>query len=165
MLLKYYRVSGNSMEHPKRATASSACFDLVADIKGRKVKKMTRNGIPREIECEDEIIIGHGERVLVPCGLIFDIPAGHSLRIHPRSGMAWKHGITMANAEGVVDEDYVEETMVLLMNTSDSPYYIKHGDRIAQAEIVVDCRMGMMEIESRPTQKTDRNGGFGSTGK
>ena len=106
----------------------------------------------------------HGDRMLIPTGLIFDLSTNTSLRIHPRSGLSSKNGINIANCEGVVDSDYVEQTFVLLINISNIPFEVSDGMRIAQAEIVSVVDVDIKEISKRPEQKTSRNGGFGSTG-
>ena len=106
----------------------------------------------------------HGERMMIPTGLVFDISDDTSLRIHPRSGLSSKNGINIANCEGVVDSDYVEQTFVLLLNISDIPFEVSDGMRIAQAEIVPVYDVDIKEISTRPQQKTTRTGGFGSTG-
>lgn len=100
----------------------------------------------------------------MPTGLIFDIPEGYSIRLHPRSGNALKIGLVLANAEGIVDEDYVEPTYVLMTNMSTVSLRIDHGMRIAQGEVVYDQRFEIVETETKPNQKSDRDGGFGSTG-
>ena len=105
------------------------------------------------------------ERVMVPTGLILDIPEGYSVRLHSRSGLAWKDGIYLTNCEGVIDSDYVEPVFVMLTSISQSPKHIKHGDRICQAELVEKIYHEFEEINEPPSQKTDRYGGFGSTGK
>ena len=96
------------------------------------------------------------ERVLIPTGLILDIPEGYSVRLHSRSGLAWKDGVYLTNCEGIIDYDYVEPVFVMMTNISQSPKTINNGDRICQAELV--------EIPEPPTRKTERDGGFGSTG-
>ena len=105
-----------------------------------------------------------GDRILVPTGLIFDIPTGYSVRIHPRSGLSYKQGLVLANLEAVIDSDYVQETFVLLYNRSEVDHTINNGDRIAQAEMVKREEYILWEIFDAPTQKTDREGGLGSTG-
>jgi dUTP pyrophosphatase len=86
------------------------------------------------------------------------------MRIHPRSGLSFK-GLVLGNMEGVVDSDYVEEVYVMLWNSTNfNDFLIKDGDRIAQAEIVENNPHVLLEITTRPSKKTDRNGGFGSTG-
>ena len=105
-----------------------------------------------------------GHRMLVPTGLIFEIPEGYSLRIHPRSGLSVKNGINLINSQGVIDSDYYHETFVALFNNTQMPFDIKHGDRIAQCELVPVQQINMVETMHKPQPRTNRTGGFGSTG-
>jgi len=147
-VLKVYRETHDAIL-PKYSTESSACFDIHAYLPF----------------APKSLLLRLESRVLVPTGLIFDIPSGYSLRLHPRSGLALKQGITLVNAEGVVDEDYTQPVSVILLNTSKEDVVINHGDRICQAELVLDTRCTIEEIQSQPKIKTNRTGGFGSTGK
>ena len=114
---------------------------------------------------DPNITIHPFQRVLVPTGLILDIPAGHSVRIHPRSGNAIKKGLSFINCEGIVDSDYIDPLMVPVINLSDvQTIVINNNDRIAQGELIKDLSYNIEEISSPPEQKTDREGGFGSTG-
>ena len=150
---------------PKKQTEGSACFDLMFQGNGKSAYKgFTRMNKPFERIMNNQIVIGAGERVMVPTGLIMDIPVGHSIRIHARSGMSFKQGLVLANAEGVVDSDYVEEVMVLLYNLSENSLTIHTGDRIAQAELIRDLDYAIEETATRPGVKTTRVGGMGSTG-
>jgi dUTP pyrophosphatase len=101
---------------------------------------------------------------MVPTGLIFDIPEGYSVRIHPRSGLSYKQGLILANLEAVIDSDYIHETFVLLTNISENHITINNGDRVAQAELVKQEKYAISETTNKPVQKTDRTGGLGSTG-
>jgi dUTP pyrophosphatase len=105
-----------------------------------------------------------GIRVLVPTGLIFDIPQGHVMKMFIRSSQALKKGLTMANGVGIIDSDYVEESFMMLQNMSDSMATIENGERIAQCLIEKTLRTKIAETKEKPVQKTDREGGFGSTG-
>jgi dUTP pyrophosphatase len=87
------------------------------------------------------------------------------LRGHPRSGLALKQGLTLGNAEMVIDSDYFHETMVILVNTSSVDVEITDGDRVAQAELVRQLRYTMVETNDAPQQKTNRTGGFGHSGR
>tara|TARA_Y100000996_G_C22525509_1_gene644259 strand:- start:28 stop:474 length:447 start_codon:yes stop_codon:yes gene_type:complete len=126
--------------------------------------------IRRKAGIEDEmgrpyVIIAPGDRLLIPTGIIFDIPEGYSIRLHPRSGLALKRGLTLCNAEGVIDSDYVEPVYAAVLNQSGRTQNIYYGDRICQAEQRSAKHINRFEILSqRPAQKTDRDGGFGSTG-
>lgn len=128
---------------PKFATRQSACFDISA------------NG-------EHTVIAKHG--AAISTGLILDIPEGYSVRIHARSGLAYKKGINLLNCEGIIDSDYTDELKILLYNTSNTDFVIHHGDRIAQGELVKSLDYTIEECYTPPQQKTDRVGGFGSTG-
>ena len=84
--------------------------------------------------------------------------------LHARSGTSLKQGLVLANAEGVIDSDYVEEVFVILHNISGNAVTIENGDRIAQAELVSNIIYHVEETPARPLPKTSRIGGFGSTG-
>lgn len=151
---------------PKFATEQSACFDIAYQGHGKHEysgynqnnKKFTRptpNG---------KIFIGSFERIMIPTGLILDIPEGFSVRLHARSGLSYKSGLVLANSEAVIDSDYIEELQVLLYNRTTLGYWISTGDRIAQAELVRKYKYMIEETSSAPTLKTNRNGGIGSTG-
>ena len=154
---------------PIYGTEWSACFDLKASIRSTDTLTVYGQSNEKRKSVIDPnngkgCILYSGERVLVPTGLVFDLTEDQSLRIHPRSGLAWKSGITVANCEGVVDADYVQQTYVMLQNISDQPFVIRDGDRIAQAEIVRNNRVWFVETTIEPKEKTDRTGGLGSTG-
>jgi len=104
------------------------------------------------------------ERKLIPTGLYLEIPHGYEVQVRPRSGLAYKNGITVLNAPGTIDADYRGEVGVLLVNLSNEPFTIASGDRIAQLVVAK-----VEQIEWKPTSQlseTERGeGGFGSTGK
>lgn len=156
---------------PSYATEKSACFDICACISKDSVVKakfpatlrVTENDVVLSIK-DGKISIPPGARALVPTGLKFDIPSSHSIRLHPRSGLAFKNGLTLSNCEGVIDEDYIEEVLVSVCNNSSVDVIIGHGDRICQAELVKDTRIEIIESTEAPLSKSSRTGGFGSTG-
>ena len=152
---------------PTFATRGAACFDVRACLLGVDSVGGYDSQNSRIFKCVegDRVFIAPGERLMIPTGLIFDIPDGHSVRFHPRSGIALKQGLALINMEGVVDYDYVDPSMILLWNTTDVTQEIKHGERIAQAELVQDLKYDILESMFAPIQKTDRQGGMGSTGK
>ncbi len=104
------------------------------------------------------------ERKLIKTGLAFEIEEGYEVQIRPRSGLAYKHGITVLNTPGTIDADYRGEIMVLLINLSDSFYEIKKGERIAQAVIAPVVQAEIVEVEELSDTKRGEKG-FGSTGK
>lgn len=155
------------IELPKFATAQSACFDLSYQAWG-KIDYTGYNrynaGFVRAIAQDGRLVLMPGDRILVPTGLIFDIPEGYSIRIHARSGLSLKQGLSLANSEAVIDSDYIQETFIMLTNVSDNPIHINNGDRIAQAELIKKEEYVLWETTEAPQQKTDRVGGLGSTG-
>lgn len=171
MILKYYKVNENAYE-PKYGTEDSACFDIFCSlIKGTEVKIYeSSNNLKKQfvneggLQWKNFIEILPGERALIPTNLIFDIPKGYSIRFHPRSGLSIKNGITLVNAEGVIDSDYIDPCFVTIINLSSIIFAVNDGDRLCQAEIVKNIQTEFEQIQEKPTVKTDRNGGFGSTG-
>jgi dUTP pyrophosphatase len=163
--LKFYKLNPVA-KAPVFATEGSACFDIHASlIEGAEVELYA----PGNFKAAGTVIdrqfkIQPGERVMIPTNLIFDIPEGWSVRIHPRSGISLKHGLVLVNQEGIIDSDYVEPVFILLTNTSSKDYTIHNDDRICQGEMVISPLYHLEELKEKPAQKTDRDGGFGSTG-
>lgn len=165
--LKIYKLYP-TVEIPRHQTTQSACFDIsFHGVVGTPIKGFTAMNKPfeRNINFQSQTLtISPGDRVMVPTGMILDIPEGYSVRVHARSGLSLKQGLVLANAEGVIDADYVNELMVLLHNISSNHITIKNGDRIAQAELVKSVEYTVSETPVRPLLKTNRTGGMGSTG-
>lgn len=184
--MKIYKLYPNTIEL-KRATSKSACFDIHAHLRGpvppEDVPATIRN--IKWYDCYNQLhetaadvvfdsdipncsfVLGPKCRALIPTGMVADIPTEYSGRIHPRSGNAWKHGVTLINAEGVIDSDYCNEVFVPLYNTTNIPFKISHGDRIAQIEFISPYKtLDYISYTEAPpkSQKTNRKGGFGSTG-
>lgn len=112
---------------------------------------------------DDPIELQPGSRTLVPTGLQMALPKGYEAQIRPRSGLAYRNGITMLNTPGTIDADYRGEVKVLAVNLGNEPFVIEHGDRIAQMVIAPVTQAGVEEAETLPD--TERGaGGFGSTG-
>lgn len=104
------------------------------------------------------------QRALVPTGLMIAVPPGHEAQVRPRSGLAFKHGVTVLNSPGTVDADYRGEVSVLLINHGDEPFTIRRGERIAQLVIAAVTQANLVVVAS--LSSTDRgSGGFGSTGR
>ena len=156
---------------PEYATGGSACFDIKVCISnGQRLRSF--NAFNKEMMivvkgvggAQDAFQLPPGIRVLVPTGLIFDIPEKHVMKMYIRSSQALKKGLVMANGVGIIDSDYVEETFLMLENVSDSMATIEHGERIAQCLVEKTLRIKIEETTEKPVQKTARDGGFGSTG-
>lgn len=104
------------------------------------------------------------ERILVPTGLFIELPQGLEAQIRPRSGLAFKHGVTVLNSPGTIDADYRGELKVLLVNLSNEPFVVQNGERIAQLIVTSYVRAQWEQVQELSV--TERNeGGFGSTGK
>ncbi|WP_291258993.1 dUTP diphosphatase [Fusobacterium sp.] len=130
---------------PKYETSGSAGMDVRANIK-------------------EPITLGSLERVLIPTGIKMAIPEGYEVQVRPRSGLALKHGISMANAIGTIDSDYRGDIGVILINLSKDEYVIQPQERIGQ---LVLNKVAQMEFEIvEALDETERGaGGFGHTGK
>lgn len=104
------------------------------------------------------------QRALIPTGLYLEIPEGYEGQVRPRSGLAFKHGITVLNTPGTIDADYRGELKQILINLSNEPFVINNSDRIAQI-IFARCEQAEM-VEVDELTETERGaGGFGHTGK
>lgn len=182
MQVKLKRVSDSAIL-PTYGSTHAACFDLYADfgrrgelgeynneiptILDRIIKHSTSMGCCQytpDAQCPEELeVVFHPQTtLLIPTGWIFGIPEGYSLRIHNRSSLPLKQHTILWNAEGIVDADYPKETFVMLRNFE--VFRLKHGDRIAQGEIVPVQQVAFEETEEDPWVQSDRIGGFGSTG-
>ena len=172
MILKYFKVDPDAV-NPNFQTRMAACFDLAACFSQSTIIKIYRGKDSVNInplfdgeKGEHFITLMPGERALIPTGLIFDLPEGYSLRLHPRSGIALKYGLMLANCEGIVDEDYIYETKFIILNTNQNESIrVYSRERIAQAELVKYEQCQFDEVYTEPGQKSDRVGGFGSTGR
>lgn len=110
-----------------------------------------------------EMVLSPGERSLIPTGFAMALPAGYEAQIRPRSGLAYKHGITCLNTPGTIDADYRGEVKVLLINHGQDPFTITRGERIAQMVIAPITQPDFQRVET--LDDTARGeGGFGSTG-
>jgi dUTP pyrophosphatase len=112
----------------------------------------------------DATVLQPGDRALIPCGIAIAIPEGFVGLVHPRSGLAVDHGLTVLNAPGTIDAGYRGEVKVLLVNLGQAAAEVRHGQRIAQ---LVLMRVGMVDV--REVDRLDvtvrGSGGFGSTGR
>lgn len=113
---------------------------------------------------ENKIVIKPLQRVLIPTGLHIELPVGFEAQIRPRSGLAYKHGISIVNSPGTIDADYRGEIKVLLVNLSDTDFVVNNGDRIAQMVIAKHETITWESVDT--LNDTARGaGGYGHTGK
>lgn len=142
MKIKLKNTSSNEL--PSYATAGAAGLDIRANL-------------------TEAITLQPLERRLIPTGLYMEIPEGYEVQIRPRSGLAFKNGITVLNAPGTIDADYRGEVGVLLINLSNEAFVVEPGERVAQ--MVVAPYVQATWEETTALSETDRGaGGFGSTG-
>lgn len=143
-ILKIKRLEHN-VNVPKYQTEGAAGMDLCAAI-------------------SEPIELKPLERKLIPTGLKIELEHGYEAQIRPRSGLSIKHGITLINCVGTIDEDYRGEVCVPIVNVSNDPYTIQPQERIAQM-VIARVEQAKIEVVTE-LSKTDRGeGGFGSTGK
>jgi dUTP pyrophosphatase len=139
-----------------------------------KIKKLNADAIIPAYQSEEaagfdlhsieDVVIKPGERKLIGTALAFEIEKGYEIQIRPRSGLAYKHGITVLNTPGTIDSDYRGEIKVLLINLGSVDFEIKKGERIAQAVVAPVVQAKISQAEH--LNDTNRgSGGFGSTGK
>jgi dUTP pyrophosphatase len=138
-------INKSTHQLPAYETAHAAGMDLRANI-------------------EEQIIIKPLQRSLIPTGLFIELPVGYEAQIRPRSGLAYKHGVTVLNSPGTIDADYRGELKVLLVNLSDTEFVVNNGERIAQ--MVVAKHETVVWETAEELSNTDRGaGGYGHTGK
>lgn len=121
-------------------------------------------GLDLRANIDESVVLGPLERKLVGTGLFIELPEGYEAQIRPRSGLAFKHGLTVLNTPGTVDADYRGEVKVLLVNLSNEFFEVQDGERIAQMVVAKHELINWEEVEV--LSDTARGaGGYGSTGK
>lgn len=137
---------GADLPLPRYETAGAAGMDLLAAN-----------------PADAPVVLAPMERRLVPTGLVIQLEPGYEAQVRPRSGLAFKHGVTVLNAPGTIDADYRGEVQVLLVNLGTEPFTITRGMRIAQMIVAPVTTVELVEVGS--VNETARaSGGFGSTG-
>jgi len=141
-----------------------------------KIKRLPHNRILPEYKTEgaagmdlcaaisEPIELKPLERTLIPTGLKIELEHGYEAQIRPRSGMSIKHGITLINCVGTIDEDYRGEVCVAVVNISNEPYTIQPDERIAQM-VITNYVQAKLEVVEELSDTDRGEGGFGSTGK
>jgi len=141
----FNRLPGNEdVQLPRKMSELAAGFDLHAAV-------------------NEPMILAPGERKLVPTGFAMAMPAQLEAQIRPRSGLAYKHGITCLNSPGTIDADYRGEVKVLLVNLGQEPFTIERGERIAQMLFQIVPEISIEEVSELPDTVRGA-GGFGHTG-
>jgi len=121
-------------------------------------------GMDVEAAVVDTVCLSPGEVALLPTGFAVALPAGYELQVRPRSGLAVKHGITLINSPGTIDEDYRGEVRIALINLGKNVFTVSRGDRIAQLVLAPVVR-GCLDIVEELDVTERGTGGFGHTGK
>jgi len=143
--MKVKIVSQSKHNLPEYATPYSAGMDLRANL-------------------DEPIMLNPLERKLIPTGIFIELPVGYEAQIRPRSGLAFKHGISIVNTPGTIDADYRGEIKVILVNLSGTEFVVNDGERICQMVVAAHARIEWEETDT--LEDTDRGaGGFGHTGK
>lgn len=143
--MKIKIINKSKHELPGYATTAAAGMDLRANL-------------------EAPLVLKSLERMLVPTGLFIEIPVGAEAQIRPRSGLAFKNGVTVLNSPGTIDADYRGEIKVILVNLSNETFTINDGERVAQMVIAKHEQAEWIEVEQLE-ESARGEGGFGSTGK
>lgn len=159
-------------ELPKKATELSGAVDLQArgvmqwyKEDNTKVDDLFLERCNTEFKEGKSILLMKGQRILIDTGLQLAYGSrGFKGNIRPRSGLALKHGITVLNSPGLIDEDYRDKVGVILVNTSTEPFKIELNDRIAQMEVSFGEDFEILETDEVVESESSRKGGFGSTG-
>ena len=146
MKLKVINKSGFDL--PRYETENSAGMDLRACFSN----------------VENGAMIKEGGRMLIKTGIFLEVPKGYEVQIRPRSGLAFKFGVTVLNSPGTIDADYRGEIGVILINHGEVPFIVNHGDRIAQMVLAKHEQAEWEEVDSLEETKRGE-GGFGHTGK
>lgn len=142
--MKVKVVNKSKHDLPHYSTIASAGMDLRANI-------------------DDPILLKPLSRTIVKTGIFMELPIGYEAQVRPRSGLAFKKGITVLNSPGTIDADYRGEVGVILVNLSDEEFIIEDGERIAQMVLAKHEKVNWFEVET--LEETERgSGGFGSTG-
>lgn len=133
---------------PSYETAGAAGMDVVAALSA-------------------PVTLQPGERQAIPTGLVLGLPRGTEAQLRPRSGLALRHGVTLLNAPGTIDEDYRGEVHALLINLGQVPYTVQPGDRVAQLVFATLTRFTVIEVPCKDELGATARGesGFGSTGR
>ncbi|MMZ58810.1 Deoxyuridine 5'-triphosphate nucleotidohydrolase [compost metagenome] len=139
------RLAGNEdIELPRKMSELASGFDLYAAV-------------------TEDVVLLPGQRTLIPTGLAIAMPGGLEAQIRPRSGLAFKHGITCLNTPGTIDADYRGEIKVLLVNLGQEPFTITRNERIAQMVFQIVPAVNLVQVDE--LSETVRGaGGFGHTG-
>lgn len=161
-----YKLISPFAEAPYFATSGSACMDIKACLEeGKEITyySNTYHNSQKRIVEGGMVRFEKGDRIMIPTGMILEIPVGYVGHVYPRSGNSIKRGFMLCNGVGVIDSDYRNELMILLYN-SGLETFLHHGDRIAQFSLSSLVPVELVKVEKITKAGTERTGGMGSTG-
>jgi dUTP pyrophosphatase len=146
LVVAIQKLPGNEdMPLPRYMTDHAAGMDLFAAVR-------------------QDVELCPGQREMIPTGLVIALPDGYEAQIRPRSGLAWRHGITLVNTPGTVDADYRGEICILMINHGDRSFVVRRGERIAQMVVQRVCRV-QWDVQRQLNPTSRGSGGFGHTKK
>lgn len=166
--MKVEVINKSNNQLPKYETPASAGLDIRADFSRLSSENLLKAFGDVEVIYAGEghpttmVRLDPGARALIPTGIFTAIPEGYEVQLRPRSGLAIKKGLSLANTPGTIDADYRNEWHVALINLGFETVWIEDGERICQAVLNKFERIDWEEVES--LDETERKGGFGSTG-
>ena len=145
IIVRIKKLRPNTASLPAYMTPNAAGMDLFADL-------------------DEDIVLQPGARSLLPTGIALALPHGYEAQIRPRSGLALRHGITLVNSPGTIDQDYRGEIGIIMVNHGREPFTVRNGERIAQMVFAPIARAELQVVDD--LDETDRGeGGFGHTGR
>ena len=137
---------------------------LSKNIKLPDYKTVGSSGMDLIANLDKNLVLKSGEKKIVPSGISVAVPKNYEIQIRPRSGLAFKYGITVLNSPGTIDSDYRGEIKVILINLGKKKFIVKNGERIAQMILCPVVKIKFHEVNKLPNT-TRGKGGFGSTGR
>tara|TARA_B100000925_G_scaffold70244_1_gene48666 strand:- start:325 stop:795 length:471 start_codon:yes stop_codon:yes gene_type:complete len=152
----------------ERTTPSAVVVPVVANTPHALPSYSTEDsaGLDLRAKLDAPVVLQPGERALIPTGLHFALPQGYEAQVRPRSGLAYKHGVTVLNSPGTIDADYRGDVGVILINHGQAPFTVENGERIAQLVLARYERVEWAVIETveQLPASVRGAGGFGHTG-
>lgn len=153
----------NEARLPEKKTDHAACYDIRLNLVNRNITYIRGSGESQTLMAKKSYEIYPGERALLPTGLKMCCDPGWKIEVAPRSGNAFKLGITLINAIGVLDADYRDEAMLLIVNHGNNAVTLKDGERFAQLSLEVVNDVNLI-VGKLPKTESNRVGGIGSSG-
>ena len=137
-----------------------------ADLPLPEAESLAAAGVDLRAAIDDPVYLAPGERQLIPTGLRIALPSGFEAQVRPRSGLAYKHGVTVLNSPGTVDADYRGDVGVILINHGQAPFTVEDGERIAQLVLAKYERIQWSAVDTVDALPSSERGegGFGHTG-